>query len=116
MFTLKVFLSFRHEDFPACDDFCSQYSDDTEIQFVVFPPIEDDGDWKSPVRELIRMADGLVVLVGRNTARSDAVSWEIGVAAELGKNILGVRIPGGRHPQPGMLLQWPLLDWDPGQI
>lgn len=45
---------------------------------------------KSLIRPRIEWAGTLVVLVGKDTSKSDYVNWEIEYAAQKGKRIVGV--------------------------
>lgn len=46
------------------------------------------------IKPQITWAGTVIVLIGPETAHSDYVNWEINVAADLGKNIVGVFLPG----------------------
>lgn len=52
-------------------------------------------------RELIKpqmlWAGTVVVLIGKDTAKSDYVNWEIKTAAEMGKRIVGVFLQGAKE-------------------
>lgn len=49
---------------------------------------------KSIIRPQIDWAGTMVVLIGRDTSKSEYVNWEIKYAAEKGKRIVGVYLPG----------------------
>ena len=42
-------------------------------------------------------AGTVVVLIGKDTAKSDYVNWEIKTAAEMGKRIVGVFLQGAKE-------------------
>ena len=37
------------------------------------------------------------MLIGKDTAKSDYINWEIKTAAEMGKRIIGVYLPGAKE-------------------
>lgn len=49
---------------------------------------------KSIIRPRIDWAGTTVVLIGRDTSKSEYVNWEIEHAARKGKRIVGVYLPG----------------------
>lgn len=49
---------------------------------------------KSMIRPQIDWAGTTVVLIGRDTSKSQYVNWEIEYAARKGKRIVGVYLPG----------------------
>lgn len=49
---------------------------------------------KSLIRPRIGWAGTMVVLIGKDTSKSDYVNWEIEYAAKTGKRIVGVYLPG----------------------
>lgn len=49
------------------------------------------------IKPQIKWAGTLVVLIGKETANSDYVNWEIKIAAEMGKRIVGVFLQGARE-------------------
>lgn len=48
------------------------------------------------IKPQMRWASTVVVLIGKNTADSNYVNWEIKTAAEMGKRIIGVFLPGSK--------------------
>ncbi|MBD5532017.1 MAG: TIR domain-containing protein [Lachnospiraceae bacterium] len=48
------------------------------------------------IRPQIQWAGTVVVLIGKDTAKSDYVNWEIKTAADMGKRIVGVFLPGAK--------------------
>jgi len=51
-----------------------------------------DEKWKTQYTERIRQSTIVVVAIGENTHRREAVDWEIRKAHELGKPVIGMRI------------------------
>lgn len=49
-----------------------------------------DKDWKEKVRTRIRRSDGVIVLVSKNSKKSDGQKWEIACAKEEKKKIRGI--------------------------
>ena len=48
------------------------------------------------IKPQIEWAGTIVVLIGKDTAKSDYVNWEIRAAAEAGKRIIGVYLQGAK--------------------
>jgi hypothetical protein len=49
-----------------------------------------DNDWKEKVRTRIRRSDGVIVLVSKNSPKSNGQKWEIDCAKEEKKKIRGI--------------------------
>lgn len=49
---------------------------------------------KKLIRPQIEWAGTVIVLIGKNTSKSDYVNWEIEYAAKKGRRIVGVYLPG----------------------
>ena len=49
------------------------------------------------IKPQIKWAGTVVVLIGKDTAKSEYVNWEIKTAAEMGKRIVGVYLQGARE-------------------
>ncbi|MCB9848519.1 MAG: TIR domain-containing protein [Phycisphaeraceae bacterium] len=47
-------------------------------------------EWKERVRTRIRRSDGIIALVSKNSLTSSGQKWEIAVASEEGKRVLGI--------------------------
>lgn len=47
-------------------------------------------DWKSKVRTRIKRADGVIVLVSKNSVNSTGQKWEVKCAIEEGKKIFAI--------------------------
>ena len=69
--------------------------------------------WKGQCRNLIRMSDGAVVLIGKKTHEADGVHWELECVRECGVPTLGVHIDKYEKGRvPGELSSSPVIDWD----
>lgn len=49
------------------------------------------------IKPQMKWAGTVVVLIGKDTAKSDYVNWEIKTAAEMGKRIIGVFLQGAKE-------------------
>ncbi len=49
------------------------------------------------IKPQIKWAGTVVVLIGKDTVKSDYVNWEIRTAANMGKRIIGVYLQGARQ-------------------
>ncbi len=49
------------------------------------------------IKPQIQWAGTVIVLIGKDTANSDYVNWEIKTAAEMGKRIIGVFLQGTKN-------------------
>lgn len=73
-----------------------------------------DEAWKSEVRNLISQTSAMIVMIGENTAYSEAVNWEIREAHYQGKEVIGMRIHRDYDdPLPEELYaDDPVIDWN----
>lgn len=116
MSELRAFLSYRAEDRSARLEFETTGLAGTTCRFAELSAAEAPSDWRRRYTEMIADLSGVIVLIGRSTAASEPIRWEIEKATQLGKRIAAVRIHNRQHPIPVGLANWPVLDWDPGQI
>jgi len=100
MATRKIFISFDYENdkhyknlllaWSANSDFADFYINDQSVSDPV------DSDRAAPVRRVISAkisaSTGLLCIVGKETASSRWVKWEIEKAVELGKRIIAVKV------------------------
>ena len=49
------------------------------------------------IKPQMQWAGTVIVLIGKDTAKSDYVNWEIKTAADMGKRIIGVFLQGSRN-------------------
>lgn len=74
---------------------------------------------KSLIRPQVDWAGTFIVLVGKTTAASDWVNWEIEYAQKKDKNIIGVFLPGSTEADlPTALQEYAnsIVDWDADSI
>lgn len=68
-------------------------SDRFDLEFIDYSVKEPfDERWKTQCTERIRQTSTVVVMIGEDTHKREAVLWEIKKAYELGKKVIGVRI------------------------
>jgi hypothetical protein len=73
-----------------------------------------DEAWKTQCTERIRQSSVVVVPIGEDTHKREAVLWEIRKAHELGKPVIGMRIYKDRnHKVPDPMLEHgdKVVDW-----
>jgi hypothetical protein len=116
MTEISAFLSYRSEDRPARVEFEAEGMAGVACRLVEIAGDAGIDDWRRRYQEMIADVTGVIVLVGPRTAASEPIRWEIGEAARRGKRIAAVRIHDGPYQIPDGLAEWPMLDWDPGQI
>ncbi len=97
----NIFVSHYHADADRIEDLKSllgkhgMQMKDSSIYEAKNPNNAHNEDYiKSIIRPRIDWAGTTVVLVGKNTSKSDYVNWEIEHAAREGKRIVGVFLPG----------------------
>ena len=65
-----------------------------------------DEKWKSQCTERLRQSSVVIVMIGEDTYKREAVLWEIKKAYELGKPLIGVRIYKDRnHTIPAPMIE-----------
>lgn len=70
------------------------------------------------IKPQMKWAGTVVVLIGKDTAKSDYVNWEIKTAAEMGKRIIGVYLQGAKEDIPPELKEYGhnLVGWNGEKI
>lgn len=71
------------------------------------------------IKPQMQWAGTVVVLIGKDTAKSDYVNWEIKTAADMGKRIVGVYLQGAREEDiPDALVEYGdnLVGWNGPKI
>lgn len=116
----RVFISFHIEDEAQVNLLRHQAKDPRfDLEFIDYSVKEPfDEKWKTQCTERIRQSSILVVMIGRETYKREAVLWEINKAYELGKKVIGVRISKDRNdplPEPmrehkAKIIYWSLED------
>lgn len=117
----NVFISFHIEDESAVELIRHQSKDNEfGIHFRDYSVKEPfDSAWKTNCRERISRTSAMIVMIGPETYRREAVDWEIREALRQGKKVIGVRIYKDRNdPVPRALREnnCRVVDWKLSQI
>ncbi len=98
----NIFVSHQHNDADKIEDFkrlIGNHGIDMHDSSIYENKLRNNATNEQYIKyELIKpqitWAGTLVVLIGKETAKSDYVNWEIKTAAEMGKRIIGVFLQG----------------------
>jgi hypothetical protein len=117
----NIFISFAMEDEKLIQLLRSQSKDpDFDMRFRDYSVKEPlDEKWKMRVRQRISQTSGTIVAIGKETAKSQAVNWEIDESYKQGKKVIGVRLYRDRtDPLPPALIlhKSPIINWDTKKI
>ena len=100
----RVFISFHIEDEAQVNLLRYQSKNSDQLEFTDYSVKEPfDEKWKTQCAERIKQSSIVVIAIGEETYRRDAVLWEIRKAHELGKPVIGMRIHSDKNhkiPQP----------------
>ncbi|MDY0386105.1 MAG: TIR domain-containing protein [Methanolobus sp.] len=89
----RVFISFHMEDKHQVNLLRYQSKNSDQLEFTDYSVKEPfDEKWKTQCTERIKQSSVLVVAIGEDTHKREAVLWEIKKAHELGKPVIGMRI------------------------
>lgn len=90
--TKIIFIAFAIEDERARDFLKGQsLSPRAPYEFIDMSVKQAyDSGWKDKVRTRIKRSHGVIVLVSKNSLKSEGQKWEIACAKEEGKPILGI--------------------------
>jgi DNA-directed RNA polymerase subunit L len=89
----RVFISFHIEDKYQVNLLRYQSKNSDQLEFTDYSVKEPfDEKWKTQCTERIRQSSVLVVAIGEDTHKREAVLWEIKKAHELDKPVIGMRI------------------------
>lgn len=89
----RVFISFHIDDEAQVNLLRHQGKTSDQLTFTDYSVKEPfDEKWKTQCTERIRQSTIVVVAIGENTHKREAVDWEIRKAHELGKPVIGMRI------------------------
>jgi len=113
----NVFISFHMEDEAQVNLLRNQAkSEDSDLVFRDYSVKEPfDEKWKTNCGERIAQTSATVCMIGPDTAKRDAVIWEIEESYRQGKTVIGVKIYRDRsYPIPKPLLDHkaPILEWN----
>lgn len=103
--TKNIFVSHQHDDADIIDAFknlIGNHGIDMRDSSIYEKKLKNNATNEQYIKhELIKpqikWAGTLVVLIGKDTAKSDYVNWEIKTAAEMGKRIIGVFLQGAKN-------------------
>jgi hypothetical protein len=111
----RAFVSFQMEDRWARDFLVQHARDkDTTVDFTDYSVREPfDEKWKTNCRDRIAQSKGTIVMIGADTARAEAVVWEIAETERQAHPIFGIQINSGKtHPTPPGLPSSRVIRWD----
>jgi len=117
----NVFISFDMDDVGMVTLLRNQAKDDRfpfEFRdYSVKEPFE--SKWKSNVRNRIELTSAVIIAIGENTHKSEAVDWEIREAHRQGKRVIGVRLQRDKnHTVPKAMQEHgdKIINWDTKKI
>lgn len=101
----NVFVSHYHEDAVKIEDFKSligKHGINMRDSSIYESKLKNDAHNEQYIKydlikPQIQWAGTVVVLIGKDTAQSDYVNWEIKTAAEMGKRVIGVFLQGAKN-------------------
>lgn len=100
----RVFISFHIEDEAQVNLLRYQSKNSDQLEFTDYSVKEPfDEKWKTQCTERIKQSSAVVVAIGEETHKREAVLWEIRKAHQLGKPVIGMRIHSDKNhkvPQP----------------
>jgi hypothetical protein len=110
----RVFISFQKEDAWARNLLAHQARDSNFAVRFVDKSLHEafDEKWKTNCRKRIASTQGTIVLIGQDTYRAEAVSWEIGETLRQGHPCFGIQIHKDKsHRVPGSLQKTDVIRW-----
>ncbi len=117
----RVFISFHIEDERRVGLLRHQAKDPRfNMEFTDYSVKEPfDEKWKTNCTERIKQSSILVVMIGKDTHKREAVNWEIMKAYELCKPVIGIRIyKDANHKIPREMIEHKakIVDWSMEEI
>ena len=123
----NIFVSHQHNDADKIEDFkrlIGNHGIDMRDSSIYESKLKNNATNEQYIKyELIKpqitWAGTVVVLIGKETAKSDYVNWEIKTAAEMGKRIIGVYLQGATEEDiPAELIEHGhnLVGWNGNRI
>jgi len=118
----RIFISYQHDDINQAKGFnLLRWNPNIPVEFVgrhMLSPAksEDENYIKSKIREQMDGTSVVVVLIGKHTAESDWVDFEIREGNARGKGIIGIRLKGAENaPVPPALeeIGAKVINWNP---
>lgn len=97
--TRRVFISFQNEDRHAKELLRVQSENKkVPLSFTDKSPRKSfSSSWKTQMKSRIKNSSATVVMIGKDTHKSDAVNWEIEQSRKQGNKIIGVQINKNQH-------------------
>jgi hypothetical protein len=112
----NVFISFHNEDEDQVDLLRYQKDNDFGLQFRDYSIKEPfDSAWKTNCKARMEKCSATIVMIGPDTARREAVNWEIEQALRLGHKVIGVRIyRNENHEVPAIMKEnnCKIINWE----
>lgn len=113
----RAIVSFHMEDQYAKKLFIHQAKDEKyNLDFVNYTKDEPfDSNWRAQWRERMNKSSTLIVMIGPETHKREAVNWEINTARAMGKKVIGVRIHRYENHQVPNTMQdnnTKVMNWD----
>jgi len=109
--TKPVFVSSLSNDVEGRETF-RRLAESLGLALLELGTMEPGRDWKTEVRRMISNASCVVVLVGKETFRSEFVDWEIAQAADSGVPLVAVTLSGPSTQLPKGLEHVVVVDID----
>jgi hypothetical protein len=108
------------EDEPQVNLLRHQAREELGVEFRDYSVKEPfDEKWKTNCKERIAQTSAVIVFVGRDTAKSQPVNWEIDEAYRQDKKVLAVRIHKDESnplPEPLVRHKTRVINWDNAEI
>lgn len=98
----KIFMSYSRRDGAYADQLFRALSGLHVSGFLDQADIASGASWRGEIKEAIRNADAVVVLLSENSVQSNFVMAEVGVAWSLEKPIIPVIPPGASMQMAGV--------------
>ena len=112
----RVFISFQKKDRHAKELLKAQAQNKKiDLEFNDRSPSSAfNNSWKTRMKPRINQASATVVMIGKDTYKSEAVNWEIEQSRKAGNKIVGVQINRNQHHRlpPTMRKSEELKKWD----
>jgi len=118
----RIFISFQHDDKLQAQGFnLLRWNPNVPVEFVgrhLLSPVDsrDPNYIRAKIREMLNGTSVTVVLIGKNTADSEWVDFEIRESLARGNGVLGIRLKGAEDAAvPPALIEAgaKVIDWNP---
>ena len=103
--TKNIFVSHQHNDADKIESFKSligRHGIDMKDSSIYEKKLKNNATNEQYIKQelikpQVKWAGTVIVLIGKDTAKSDYVNWEIKTAGEMGKRIVGVYLQGAKE-------------------